>query len=167
MSETKKHRDTESYMHHYAKEIIQSWLISAWQFNRKNNYTNTLFIFEWKVDCSDSNYGIRLEYPILSKLRPDSTKMVLGVDTAWTSYPNLDKLTDGVKIESVLDLAIIEDGKVKYGIEVVHKHICSKRKRIFLKEHAPHIPVYEISAEWVLGQVRGPIPPKRWPCVQI
>lgn len=170
MSESKpkpKRHDTESYMHYYAKEIIQEWLISAWKFNSKNSYTNTLFIFEWKVDHSDPNYGVRLEYPILSKLKPDGTKMVLGVDTVWVSYPSLDKLANGVKIESVFDLAIIEDGKVKYGIEVVHKHLCSKKKRAFLKEHAPHIPVYEISAEWVLNQVLGPIPPKRWPCVKI
>ena len=57
----------ESYMHYYSKEILQDWLISAWKYNKSNGYENKLYIFEWEIDCSDSNYGIRLEYPILSK----------------------------------------------------------------------------------------------------
>lgn len=166
-SGTKQHRDTESYMHFYAKEIIQEWLISAWKFNRKHGYDNKLFIFDWKIDCSDPNYGIRLEYPILSKLRPDGTKMVLGIDTIWSEYPDTEKLAEGVRMEAVFDVVLIEEGHVKYGIEVVHKHVCSKEKRKFLKEECKNIPVYEISAEWVLGQIKGPVPPKRWPCVQV
>lgn len=162
-----KHRDTESYMHYYAKEVIQGWFISAWKFNRRNGYDNKLYIFDWKVDCSDQNYGIRLEYPILSKIRPDGSKMVLGIDTIWSTYPDLDNLGHGVKVEAVIDVVIIEDTKVKYGIEVVHKHICTKNKRLFLKEQLSSVPVYEISAEWVLGQIRGPVPPKRWPCVRV
>jgi hypothetical protein len=154
-------------MHYYAKEVIQEWLISAWRFNQKHSYDNKLFIFDWKINCCDPNYGIRLEYPILSKLRPDGTKMVLGTDTVWTEYPDFERLTEGIKVEAVLDVALIEDKRVKYGIEVVHKHVCSKRKRLFLKEECKDMEVYEISAEWVLGQVRRPVPPKRWPCVKI
>lgn len=164
MSKTRK--DTESYMHYYAKEIIQSWLISAWKFNKKHNYDNKLFIFDWLIDCSDPGYGIRLEYPVLSKMKPDGTKMVLGIDTVWAEYPDTEKLANGVKVESVFDLVIIEEGRVKYGIEVVHKHLCTKRKREFLKEYVD-IPVYEISAEWVLSQIKDSIPPKCWPCVKI
>lgn len=161
-----KYRDTESYMHYYAKEVVQEWLISAWQFNRKHGYDNKLFIFDWKIDCSDQNYGIRLEYPILSKRKPDGTKMVLGVDTIWSEYPDLNSLADGVVIEAVLDIAIVETGCLKYGIEIVHKHLCSKNKRSFLKENV-QASIYELSAEWVLSQVRGTIPPKCWPCVAV
>lgn len=154
-------------MHYYAKHIIQEWFISAWKFNRQHGYSNRLFIFDWKIDCSDPNYGVRVEYPILSKLRPDGTKMILGIDTVWTEYPNLDKLANNVKVEVVLDIALVEDGRIKYGIEVVHKHLCSGKKREFLEQECSHVTVYEISAEWVLCQLRGPVPPKRWPCVQV
>ena len=165
-SGTWKYRDTESYMHYYAKELIQQWLISAWKFNMKNGYNNTLYIFDWKIDCSDPNYGVRIEYPILSKLRPDGTKMALGIDTVWGwgEYPSIDNLDMGVKVEAVLDIAIVEDGHIKYGIEVVHKHLCSKKKRSFLKTTVSGVLVYEISAEWVLSQIRNQIPPKKWPC---
>jgi hypothetical protein len=154
-------------MHYYAKEIIQDWLISAWKFNKKHGHRNTLSIFDWKIDCGDQNHGVRLEYPILSKLRPDGTKMILGVSTIWSkSYPDLDQLADGVKVEAVLDVAIIEDGAVKYGIEVVYKHLCPRRKRDFLNG-IKGLQVYEVSAEWVLSQIRKPVPPKQWPCMGI
>lgn len=156
----------ESYMHYYAKEIVQGWLVSAWKFNRKHSYDNKLYIFDWKIDCSDCNYGVRLEYPILSKRRPDGTKMILGVSTIWDEYPDLDKLADDIKVEMVLDIAIVEEGALKYGLEIVHKHICSQRKRDFILEYLTKVPIYELSAEWVLNQLVGPVPPKLWPCVR-
>jgi hypothetical protein len=159
-------RSKESYMHFYAKKIIEEWLISAWKYNKKMQYNNKLYIFDWQIDCSDDNYGIRLEYPILSKTQKEN-KIILGAPSAWVRYPDIDKLADNVKVEAVIDLVIIEHGKVKYGIEVVHKHICSKTKRIFLKTYLPGLKVYEISAEWVLNQLVSAVPPKKWPCIAI
>jgi hypothetical protein len=160
-------RDKESYMHYYAKIILEEWLVSAWNYNKKNGYDNKLYILEWKIDCSISNCGIRLEYPILSKLMADGSKTLLGVSHAWKNYPDLEKLADNVKVEAILDVAIIEDGSLKYGIEVVYKHICSKKKRDFLTLYQDQFKVYEISAEWVLGQLRDKIPPKKLPLVSV
>jgi hypothetical protein len=163
-------RAKESYMHHYAKLTVQEWLVSAWKFNLDHGYSNKLYIFDWKTDRRDN--GIRVEYPILSKSKPSAGDLILGVDTAWVDYPNLDKLAAGVKVEAVLDLAIIEDGRLKYGIEIVHKHLCTKGKREFLKQRCPKqrcpkVNVYELSAEWVLGQIMKSVPPKKWPCIPI
>lgn len=162
----RKFRSNESYMHYYAKDIVQDWLISAWKFNKKNGYDNKLYIFDWKIDRSDKNHGIRIEYPILSKVAPNGTKLLLGFPSAWVTYPDLDNLGQGIKIEAVLDLAIIEDKCVKYGIEIVHKHICGKAKRDFIKTLSS-AKVYELSAEWVLSQILGPVPPKCWPCYEV
>jgi hypothetical protein len=158
--------DKESYMHYYAKSILEEWLISAWNYNKQHGYDNKLYIFEWKIDCSINNCGVRLEYPILSKQMADgTTTTLLGVSHAWHDYPDLDKLAAGVKVEVVLDVAIIENGALKYGIEVVHKHACSKKKREFLTLHRSKFKVYEISAEWILSQVRSNIPPKKLPLI--
>ena len=157
--------DKESYMHHYAKLTVQEWLVSAWRFNLEHGYDNKLYVFDWKANPRDN--GIRLEYPILSKARTDEGTLILGVDTAWIESPNLDKLAEGVKVEAVLDVAIIEDGRLKYGIEIVHKHLCTQSKRDFLKQRCPKVQVYELSAEWVLSQIMKPVPPKKWPCFPI
>ena len=156
----------ESYMHFYAKKILEEWFISAWKYNKKMQYDNKLYIFDWEIDCSDANYGVRIEYPILSKTQGNN-KILLGAPSVWIKYPDMDKLGDKVKVEAVLDLAIIENGKIKYGIEVVHKHVCSKNKRSFLKTYLPDLKVYEISAEWILNQLVSKIPPKKWPCIAI
>ena len=166
--DTSASASTESYMHHYAKLTVKEWLMSAWRYNLKHGYSNKLYIFDWKVNYRDS--GIRLEYPILSKAIGDgSGSLVLGVETPWVEYPDLGKLAPGVKVEAVLDVAIIdlEDGRLKYGIEIVHKHLCTKSKRDFLKQRCSKVQIYELSAEWVLGQVMKEVPPKKWPCVQI
>lgn len=161
-------KSNESYMHYYAKYTVQEWLISAWQYNRRHGYDNKLYIFDWKISCSDENHGIRLEYPILSKMAPNGNKILMGFPSLWVNYPDLDNLMEGVKIEAVLDLVIINDGRVKYGIEIVHKHVCGKAKRDFLKTLSQQsFKAYELSAEWVLSQIQGPIPPKRWPCISI
>jgi hypothetical protein len=153
-------KNRESYMHYYAKEILQKWLISAWKYNDKNSYENKLYILEWLIDHKEDNYGIRLEYPILVK---KSGNHVMGVDHVWSIYPDLNKLSDDVKVEAVLDVAIIENGSLKYGLEVVHKHTCSQYKRDFLKRQCPTVKIYEISAEWILNQLNEPIPPKILP----
>jgi len=156
----------ESYMHYYAKEVLQQWLISAWKYNRQHKYSNKLYIFEWKIDCRDSNYGIRLEYPILSR-RSEAGTQVLGVNPVWVDYPDITKGDPDIKVEAVLDLAIVEDGHLKYGLEVVHKHVCPQSKRTFIQKHLCDVPVYEISAEWILSQVKSDVPPKMWPVFKI
>lgn len=157
-------QNTESYMHHYAKDVMRQWCIDRWKYNDQHRYPNTFCIFDWKIDHRDSNHGVYLEYPILVK---SNGNHVLGVNPCWKSYPDLNNLADDVKVEAILDLAIVEDGRLKYGIEIVHKHLCSARKRKFLKNRCPEVAVYEISAEWILSQLRDRIPPKSLPLVPI
>lgn len=162
-----RHIDRESYMHYYAKIILEDWLKNAWNYNKKNGYKNKLYILEWNIDCSENNCGIRVEYPILSKKMADGHTVLLGVDQAWQEMPDLTKLGADIKVEAVLDVAIIEDGALKYGLEVVHKHICTKTKRQFLAKLKDQFMVYEISAEWVLSQLRSTVPPKKLPLVSV
>lgn len=157
-------RNTESHMHHYAKEVMRQWFVDRWRYNHEHHYPNTFSVFDWKIDHSDGNHGVYLEYPVLLK---STGEHVLGVNPCWKSYPDLDNLADDVKVEAVLDLAIVEDGRLKYGIEIVHKHVCSARKRKFLKEKCPGVTVYEISAEWILSQLRDRIPPKQLPLIPV
>ena len=154
-----KFRSQESYAHYYAKIILQEWLTKRWEFNQKNGYKNVFSVLEW----DNPTPGIMLEYPILSSTLESGKKDILGLTSCWKEYPTLEQMnSNNLKIESTIDLVICEKGRVKYGIEIVHKHLCSAKKRAFLAslkdEHGIDFKVYEISAEWVLNQIHGYIP---------
>jgi hypothetical protein len=160
----------ESYMHYYAKEIVRSWFVSATKYNREHGYANKLYIFSWSPEYATTgqgDYGVRLEYPILS-----TPHTLVGVDPCWADYPALDQLGTDVDVTAILDIAILDGGRLRYGIEIVHKHICSSKKRESLCA-IPGLTVYELSAEWVLSQIRHTgsagniVPPARWPLVPL
>lgn len=153
----------ESYCHFYAKEILRSWLVQAYKRNDKMGYPNKFYIFEWEIDKRMTDCGIKLEYPLLTSTLANGTTEYLGL-TTWTKYPDLDKLSDNVRVEAVFDLVICENNRIKYIIEIVHKHICSQAKRDLLA--TLDIPAYEISAEWILSQLVDQRP-TRLPLVEI
>lgn len=111
----------------------------------------------WKINCTFGP-GVKQEYPILKNRKSGA---LIGLSAQWSTYPDLDpeKLkARGQKVEMVLDLVISEQGKPKYGIEIVHTHACSKNKRETIKSLRPEFKVYELSATWVMSQLLDSIP---------
>jgi hypothetical protein len=145
----------ESNAHYYAKEIFKNWLEQTTQYNMKHGYKNVLSHLEW-----DGN--VYLEYPIYSKKLQDGNKDILGLQCQWTQYPTEKHVIAGkLHMEASIDIVVCDKGKPKYGIEIVHKHLCSEAKREFLtslKEQGINFQVYEVSAAWVLEQMHGHVP---------
>lgn len=149
-------QNRESNMHYYAKHIFSEWLEKKWHAARDNGQTKAhLGVLEWGIDC---RYGsaVYQEYPLLKTDNGD----VLGLIDWKGTYPdlshdNLEKLN--LTLESVLDVAVCENGRLKYGIEIVYKHLCTEKKRKFLRSIS-QMKVYEVSAEWVLSQLHGKLP---------
>ena len=135
----KKYRECESYAHRYSKQILKDWLISKWS---EDNYSGSYDALSWNAPYSDPDRGIRLEYPIV-----EVDGVYLGMDPVWTTYPDLEKVREaGKKIAAVIDLVVLSNGKPKYGLEVVHKHECSKTKLLTLTKlkHKYGFQVYEV-----------------------
>jgi len=149
--------DIESYAHHHSKEIVEQWIRTKWSKMRELHHeTITFGPLSWKINCMFGP-GVKQEYPILKA----KSGNLIGFGAEWTTYPDLDKdklAERGQKVEMVLDLVISEEGKPKYGIEIVHTHACSKHKREAIKKLRPDFKVYELSANWVMSQLYGRIP---------
>lgn len=152
----KKFASVESYMHRYAKDVVRSWFLEKNKPHRPSSY----FIFDWNAH-NDS--FIQEEYPVLRRKSSNGSNEncndIFGVGTVWgDNFPDLDNLKEGIEIATIFDLAIIDNGKVKYAIEIVHKHKCSAQKLVLLKEIKKKYgtQVYEIDASWVMSQVRRP-----------
>lgn len=148
---SKKYRECESYAHLYSKQILKDWLISKWN---ETSHTGNFDVLSWNAPYSDSDRGIRLEYPII-----EVDGSYLGMDPVWTTYPDLKKVREsGKTISAVIDLVVLSDGKPKYGLEVVHKHECSRTKLVTLAKlkNKYGFQVYEINTSWILDQIRRP-----------
>lgn len=171
----------ESYAHYYAKEVVVGWLQSKWD-RLKDTYAKEITFghLSWKIDRRYGP-GLKLEYPLLRS----KSGAILGLSSEWSRYPDINRppksritesntteslTTDSHTTESpvvshttgspevlvVFDIVISELGKPKYAIEIVHTHVCTEAKRRIL-EDLP-IEVYELSASWVMSQLRGRIP---------
>ena len=143
--------ECESYAHFYSKKVVKDWLTSKYD---KDTQVSSFDVFEWYSDYSDKDHGIRLEYPII-----EFKSNYLGMDPAWTEYPDLKKIKDaGRQVSCIIDLVILDKNKPKYGLEVVHKHECSRSKLITLAKlnQIYNFQVYEVSASWILDQIKRP-----------
>jgi hypothetical protein len=149
------HGGCESYAHRYAKKTVRDWFLEKWDFNQEHGYRNTYYIFDWEATYQHRERGVRLEYPILSRKLADDTMEVFGIEPAWGDYPDLEQAKEkGNIVNAILDIAIISNNRLKYGIEIVYKHPTPPIKRKFLSQQG--IEVYEINALWVLNQIRKP-----------
>lgn len=149
-------RSRESNAHYYAKETFKDWLEKTWQYNREHGYKNVLSHLSW------TDPDVYLEYPILSKELADGREDLLGLRAVWSSYPTEEQMERaGLTVRCTVDLVVCSDGVPKYGIEIVHKHLCTESKREFLrglKGYGIDFKVYEVSAQWVLDQMHGYVP---------
>jgi len=151
--------DTESYAHRCAKQVLAEWFRSRCRNNLKYGNKNQYHIFDWDVRCNDPNLGVYEEYPILTRKIAGSDREYLGVKPVWCQIPDTTKeLKNNLKIATVIDVVICDNDQVKYGLEVVYKHPCEDAKIKLLKKlhHQYGIKVYEISAIWILDQIRRP-----------
>lgn len=148
----------ESYAHRYAKETLAAWFREKWIINRENGYPNSYFIFDWSPDNDDGDHGIKMEYPILKRKLKNGEEEILGVSSVWSSYPIVPENSEELRVEAILDIGVCSKGKLVYGFEIVHKHPCTPKKIVFLKElHKKYgLRVYEINASWILDQIRRP-----------
>jgi len=151
--------ECESYAHRFAKETLAAWFREKWKINRDHGESPSYYLFNWNPDSNDGQHGIYLEYPLLSRKLADESVEILGAKPAWKKYPKLPPDSDKLSIEAVLDVAVCSNGKLLYGFEIVHKHPCTPGKLIFLKELRKKygIKVYEVSARWILDQVKRPV----------
>jgi hypothetical protein len=155
----------ESYKHRYAKEVLAEWLQSTVDYGREKGYYPYRFDkATWvpKKDCP--NRGVFLEYPIVYRYLTDSdgNKSIeyLGVKPGWTELPDLEKLKEkDIQPCCILDVAVLGQDGICYGFEIEHRHATEQPKIDLLKklsETVKTFEVYEISADWVLEQVRRP-----------
>ncbi len=152
------HRDLiskESYAHEYAKSCVCNWLRS--KEHQAKYYQNKQAVFghlNWSINTLNAN-NILVEYPIL-KYKDNYQGL-----TVWSTYPNL-KLAkqNGREVFVIFDIVILSEGKLKYAIEINHKHPISKVKQQKIDELKKVCPdfsdCYELSATWVLDQICVP-----------
>lgn len=156
---SRKFKNTESYAHLYSKQVVNDWLHERWQHCQKNHRPVTFCILDWVAYYNESNRGIFEEYPILSRCLKNGEKEFLGINPIWDKIPDIEKCKErGLTVETVFDVAISSHKKLKYGLELVWKHPCSKSKIAFLKwlKEKHGVKTYELDALWVLSQVRCP-----------
>jgi len=154
MTEQKTKKFHESYLHRYAKEVFASWIRE-----KISGPAGSYFIFDWKEGCQ-----VKLEYPIWSREITDSTtKEIFGINPIWNDAPDYNTLISrGFRLEAVIDIAICDGSRLKYAVEVVHTHKTPCNKLHFLGTHG--IPVYEISATWIMNQIKRPSNPDLRKC---
>lgn len=143
----------ESYKHLYAKQVLAGWfreIAIAVGFDGCAEYDR----FAWRVNRGEPDWGVHIEYPIARS--NNSCGQVLAWDeTFWNRVPSVQELWGAHdRVEAVLDVAIQHKGAIVFGFEVVHTNPVNAEKASFLDTLS--IVTYEISAEWIMRQVRRP-----------
>jgi hypothetical protein len=147
----------ESYLHKSAKTVFAGWLRDAVITRDQQGYAECLGI-TWRTNRSGPNYGVWEEYPILSDGH--------GIDPVWDEIggrwipecpiPTYDALhSAGTPPVAILDVAVQSKGLLYIGIEIVHKHDLTSRKKAILSTLGLPL-LYKIPADWVLYKVRRP-----------
>ena len=169
----------ESYLHYYAKEVLVQWLKSAngkfysmrWHPFGQRIYTEyPILLVDGKPthgpdnECYDEipskccNCPVLYENLLLSSAVNPCCHRFARVD----NIPSREEvLTSGYKLGAIVDVAVIDEGRLKYIFEIVHTNPCSPMKRKLLVQYATifNAIVYEVDSEYVLRQV---CTPDRW-----
>lgn len=143
----------ESYKHKYAKKVLTEWLRESAE---QVGYDNSAKIWDlcWRVNRGAPTYGVYEEYPI-SKTVGCAGYPSAWDETKWGRIPTYQELVnDGEIPQLILDIAIQEKGDIIYGFEVVHKNSVNPRKAYLL--YGLSVQTFEISADWILRQVKNP-----------
>lgn len=147
----------ESYMHRMAKSVVSGWLKDAecWPDYAKFGP------FSWRSG------GIYEEYPVC-RYAPSFAESISHMDhDEWSSQGAWDErgfktppsyeicCLLGMSPVVIYDIVALHKGAVAFAIEIVHRNDLDKKKLAKLKA-LPYVPVYRVSAEWVMHQIGIP-----------
>lgn len=161
----------ESYLHKYAKVVVCSWLRKKIRLGKNFKGLNNLDICLID-DAKSPMFNVFDEYPVCMCSDIDDN-VIIGVDVLWDVWLQennlldkiksrnkiptkfeLDQLKDKLKCITIFDIGIIDQGKLKYVIEIKHTHPCTPKKIKFIKEH--NLIGYELDAQKIMEQVKLP-----------
>jgi hypothetical protein len=167
---------SESYIHYYAKQVLMQWLrASKGKFfsMRWNPYGDQIYD-EYPIILVDNKptHGPYDEVwaQIPSKI---CTCPVVYSDLLLTSAINPcrhhltrddnipsreESIVYGFKVGAVVDVAVVDEGRLKYIFEIVHTNPVSPMKRKLLLAYAAKFDavIYEVDSDYVLRQVCFP-----------
>lgn len=158
----------ESYKHFYAKHVLHQWLSAAngkffsmtWNGNRiYQEYP--LLVQDSKPLCGIDNkpWDESPAWFCNCKLHYDN-HLLSSCSNKCRHFQNIipsreDLVLKGLKVGAILDVAIIDDGKVKYGFEICHTSPVMALKATLLLKMTDAI-IYEVHADYILNQIAKP-----------
>ena len=152
----------ESYKHQAAKDVLAGWFRTEAARVGYDEYAKACGC-SWRVNRGAPLYGVHVEYPVCAA-NLDEWGIVHVLDEPYCvdafsesggpppSYDDL--IIAGLRVFSVLDVAIQHKGAILYGFEVVHQNGITERKAALLD--ALECVTYAIDAEWILRQCWKP-----------
>jgi len=181
---TSRKSSSESYIHYYAKQVLIQWLIQSkgkffsltWEAELNQIYDEyPLILIDGKPAHGPRNevwsqapskictcpllYSNRL---LTSVINPCSHHLARK-----DNIPSREEaMIYGHKVGAIVDVAIIDENRVKYIFEVVHTNPVSPMKRKLLLNYASayNSVIYEVDSDYILRQVCYP---SRWRGVKL
>jgi hypothetical protein len=150
----------ESYTHLFAKRLLADWLRKCSYSVRMDTDDDYRLIalepIRALVPATDILCGVYEEYPICLTTGGPTTLHKPWIDGKIPTYEEL--IAQNQPPAYILDIAVLNMGQVKYGIEVVHRHEVPGTKIAGLQIATHDIPfeLYRVSAEWILNHCRPP-----------
>lgn len=160
---------SESYLHFHAKMDLASWLrkMKGKSFKGLNNIT-----LKWKGKGKSPMFDVYTEYPVC---KDKTTNKLIGYEITWEDYfkvasndmkpkkkhgiPEkweLKNWEDRLIILHIFDVVVMDDNKISHIFEIKHTHAVDKKKIRFVEKR--DIPMWEVSAQWVIEKCVGKIP---------
>lgn len=152
----KKKTTGESYYHRSAKAILAAHFLNkgyevAYEFPIVSLGKHDAAANPWHLHRKEFVYPIN----------DDADMKPFLIDDGIHPEPARQWLIDqGMTPAVIYDVAIFKDGKLKFAYEVRYKHGCDAKKRAIITRvrggSGAKYKIYEISARWLLGQIKLP-----------
>lgn len=170
-------KGVESYLHRYAKQTVASWIRGGVRVGENFKGLQPLFK-SVPLGMPQPMCGVYEEFPIAAKTAVGLRRCCVGEEececlTGWHCHlksPNNTKLTVAhrhgiptikelvnakVPIEFIFDVGVVNAvGSLCCVVEVCHTNPMHPNKIKWLTDN--NIAWYEVSAEWIMNQVRSP-----------
>ena len=175
---------SESYIHYYAKQVLMQWLRSSrgkffslrWHpfgdpiydeyplILVNNNPTHGPYDEVWpEIPSKICDCPVVYENLLLSSaINPCHHHL-----TRNDNIPSREEaIVYGHRIGAIVDVAIVDEGRLKYIFEVVHTSPVSPMKRKLLLRYAERFDcvVYEVDSDYILRQV---CLPQKWAGIKL
>ena|SRR5579864_1614545 len=145
----------ESYYHKSAKAILASWLLDqgyevAVEFPICNPNKHDAAAKPWHL-------AKEFSYP----LTPDASLSPFSCFSHLKSQPSREWCAQQEMPAAVIyDLVAFKEGRIKAAYEIYYKHKCDARKIAIIRSNreksSVKYKVHEVSARWILGQIKKP-----------